>query len=84
MSSKVEKENSLILAQIFQVQTKPNFPDKIQAYGAGNFETIFISLIDISGFVEGWVTSSLLYMQYLNTIVGRLYNELQFDQLAPI
>jgi len=40
-----------------EVQTKPNFPDKIQAYGAG--------------FVEGWVTSSLLYMQYLNTIVGR-------------
>jgi len=40
-----------------EVQTKPHFPDKIQAYGAG--------------FVEGWVTSSLLYMQYLNTIVGR-------------
>jgi len=40
-----------------EVETKETFPDKIQAFAAG--------------YVEGWVTSSLLYMQYLNTVVGR-------------
>lgn len=39
------------------LETLPQFPDKIQAFAAG--------------YLEGWVTSSLLHMHYQNTIVGR-------------
>jgi len=40
-----------------ELETSGDFSDVVQAYGAG--------------FLEGWITSSILYMHYKNTIVGR-------------
>eukprot|EP00092_Neocalanus_flemingeri_P009860 GFUD01010629.1.p1 GENE.GFUD01010629.1~~GFUD01010629.1.p1 ORF type:complete len:562 (-),score=106.79 GFUD01010629.1:392-2077(-) len=40
-----------------ELETSGEFSDVVQAYGAG--------------YLEGWVTSSLLFMQYQNTVVGR-------------
>ena len=37
--------------------TNPEMPDKLQAFGAG--------------YIEGYLTSELLYMHYENTVVGR-------------
>jgi len=42
---------------ILQLETFDTFSDFIQASGAG--------------YLEGWMTRDILYMQYLNTIVGR-------------
>lgn len=39
------------------LETSGKFSSAVQAYGAG--------------YLEGWITSSLLYMQYQNTIIGR-------------
>jgi len=40
-----------------ELETSGKFSSVVQAFGAG--------------YLEGWITSSLLYMQYQNTIVGR-------------
>lgn len=42
---------------ILDIATNPAYPDKQQAFGAG--------------YLEGYLTSELLYMTYQNTIVGR-------------
>ena len=46
-----------------ELETSGKFSSMVQAYGAG--------------YLEGWITSSLLYMQYQNTIVGRC--EFEFE-----
>ena len=40
-----------------ELETRDTASDVVQAYGGG--------------FLEGWVTRDLLYLQYQNTIVGR-------------